>query len=745
MAVVVCDGDSLTLGSSAPGSEYPTQLDALLGAGWTTVNQGTGSETVPMMQVDGGEVDASYTLGSENICVLWGGINDIALGHTAADIMASLREYCNARRARGWRVVICTITPCDTNSIASGREATRQTLNGYIRSDWTTFADGLADIGGTTHLSDYGDQTDGDYFDGDHVHLTAAGYALVAGVVKTAIDGLPAGVPVMSRSSGGASRTSVRDKLSLLVGATAPEIELLHDPALEISGLRWRSQMPGGDIDLMFSIACPNPLLRLRNALQEGSRVWLRFGSLNVWQGKILPLETEIGETDGSVNVSCVGTYTEAAQNETLTYTAVDTDMGNWCLDPASNQQICSDNQGQLLLYLNKGSACMASGGTATWYYWLDNGMTTRIIDHVVVDYAHDLTDANWFAFLSVVPSPWGGPAGVLKTWTDTSGSASAQSYACGVAGYRALVFQMQTSSDIAASAATRYIKLTNVAVYTVVAIPTIDSLMWDLLNGAGVAASREYEVLDTLPQAAWRDPQSYISICADAAKQTSVLVDWGLFGSLLYVKARPAATSRTTLALRRSDFADGGSDSIVGGRENAVAGVMVIYATDGTGTDAGYPHGTIRTTSFGSLSLVSNRAPALSYTDTPMSPTKAYAIAQREYTLKNADAWTGSIPVGLSRPLQNDVGAPVDPLSLSVRDWYLRRTYDLTPTPIKITQIDGDLDADTLTLSVGSAEERQLWLPGSKPKAGARRVKKFGPWRTVKGRRTRKSWWEFQ
>jgi len=483
--------------------------------------------------------------------------------------------------------------------------------------------------------------------------------------------------------------------------------------------------------------------------------VWLRFGAINVWQGKILPLETEIGETDGAVKVSCVGTYTEAGQNETLTYTAVDTDTMNWFAPPDANKQGGADNQGQLLLYLNKGSSLPAAATlneVCQWRYYVDEGMLwARTITKVLYDVQWELREAGalLYADLCALDSPYGAVAdsGLGVEWSAVPGygTSTGQTYTPADPFNRGLRLLLFCTGDIAAASRTCFIRLTNVAVYTVASIPTIDSLMWDLLNGAGVVTSREYETLDALPQAAWRDPQSYISMCSDAAKQTSALVDWGLFGSLLYVKARPAATSHTTLALRRSDLASDGSDTIIGNHESAMAGVMVIYSTDGTGTDAAYPPGTMRTASYGSVSLVSNRALALNYTDTPMSPTKAAAIAQREYTLKNADAWTGSVTVSLSRPLQNDVGAPVDPLSLSVRDWYLRRTYDLTPTPIKITQIDGDLDADTLTLSVGPVEERQLWLPGSKPKAGARRVKKFGPWRTVKGRRTRKSWWEFQ
>jgi lysophospholipase L1-like esterase len=80
-------------------------------------------------------------------------------------------------------VVICTVLP-------HGRSAAfyqaRNALNAELRAHWRSFADALADVGADKTIGADGAETDATYYR-DTVHLTAAGYAIVAGVVADAI------------------------------------------------------------------------------------------------------------------------------------------------------------------------------------------------------------------------------------------------------------------------------------------------------------------------------------------------------------------------------------------------------------------------------------------------------------------------------------------------------------------------------------------------------------------------------
>ncbi len=76
--VVVCDGDSLTSGAGT-GTPYPTQLDTLLGAGYSVTNFGVSSQRTFAMSLDSEtQVDALFNAtAAKNICVVWEGTNDI--------------------------------------------------------------------------------------------------------------------------------------------------------------------------------------------------------------------------------------------------------------------------------------------------------------------------------------------------------------------------------------------------------------------------------------------------------------------------------------------------------------------------------------------------------------------------------------------------------------------------------------------------------------------------------------------
>lgn len=185
--VVVFDGDSLTVGFPA-GPAYTDQV--LVGLGWIfeAYNIGIPGQKISEIVVNSpAKVDPLYDAGMTNILVVWAGTNDLATGATAAAAYANLVAYCQARRAVGFKVVVATMLPRTYTGDAVGTETQRGSFNTSIRNGWATFADRLADLAADTTIGDAGDQNNVTYYDADKAHMTTAGYAIVAGIVKAAV------------------------------------------------------------------------------------------------------------------------------------------------------------------------------------------------------------------------------------------------------------------------------------------------------------------------------------------------------------------------------------------------------------------------------------------------------------------------------------------------------------------------------------------------------------------------------
>jgi len=186
---VVCDGNSLTFGYAVPKQGYPEQLFPLLGSAWVT-NFGVNALTTPLMTSRAAAtIDPRLDEGvGENVLVAWEVRNDLVLNlATAATAYSNLVTYCQARQAAGWTVIVLTVLPSTGGDEPGDFEASRGTVNTNIRNNWATFADALCDVAANGNLDD---STDATYFQADQVHLKAAGYAVVAGLVEDAIGSL---------------------------------------------------------------------------------------------------------------------------------------------------------------------------------------------------------------------------------------------------------------------------------------------------------------------------------------------------------------------------------------------------------------------------------------------------------------------------------------------------------------------------------------------------------------------------
>ena len=186
---LVVQGDSISVGQFT----NPTWVQslALTGSLWSVADVAIGSEcldavysnVLSMITIAPTSVDALYSaLAHENIVVIWGGTNDIALkGSTAASVYASLQTYCASRRAAGFKVI--TIPMLSRTAV----DATVQTFNGLLAGN-SSFVDAVVSLPAT--LTGSGAYSNTTYFvDGIHpTQLSATTF--IAPAVSAAINSL---------------------------------------------------------------------------------------------------------------------------------------------------------------------------------------------------------------------------------------------------------------------------------------------------------------------------------------------------------------------------------------------------------------------------------------------------------------------------------------------------------------------------------------------------------------------------
>lgn len=180
---IVCDGNSLTRGYGAGGANsYPTQLKGLVSTAYTVINRGVDSQTTDQMEADAAaQIDYWLDIFQNNsVLIGWEGTNDIQFGASLATTQSRWNTYFSARATAGWasngcKLVACTVIP-RVDSTAP-KNAIRDDFNAWLRTNYSTYATHLVDLAADSRLQDTSNTT---YFDADGVHLTAAGYAVVA-------------------------------------------------------------------------------------------------------------------------------------------------------------------------------------------------------------------------------------------------------------------------------------------------------------------------------------------------------------------------------------------------------------------------------------------------------------------------------------------------------------------------------------------------------------------------------------
>lgn len=123
--------------------------------------------------------------------VLFCGTNDLRTGDfLASTAYTRLQARVAAYRAAGYtRIVVATILPVTF----AGYATQRALLNGSIIAGASDSTWVVADLAANTTIGEDGDNTNHTYYQGDDVHLTAAGQQIVAGIMATAIQAVGGG------------------------------------------------------------------------------------------------------------------------------------------------------------------------------------------------------------------------------------------------------------------------------------------------------------------------------------------------------------------------------------------------------------------------------------------------------------------------------------------------------------------------------------------------------------------------
>lgn len=170
-----------------------------MGGQYAIRNLSVGGQTLVNMQTDAStQIDVLYDPTRVRNLVWWGGTNG---AYTAAQKITQLETYYNSRQAIGWRQIEVGMLPRSQSGLPANFEADRQTIRtsrlaqySIATAETNVWKDSngnfYVDLGGDTAIGDAGDENNTIYYL-DKVHLTNAGYAIVADYVKKAIQLFP--------------------------------------------------------------------------------------------------------------------------------------------------------------------------------------------------------------------------------------------------------------------------------------------------------------------------------------------------------------------------------------------------------------------------------------------------------------------------------------------------------------------------------------------------------------------------
>ena len=175
---VWCVGDSLTYRPTG----YQDTLRKALGDGWVTIDHGiSGGEAAVHIANWFGEVGEH----NPHTVILLAGVNDLVQGRNDTQVIGALQSLYDRAKATGARVAAVTMTPWKNNFYwNTTRQAYTNTINGWILGkpanvDYVVNAFAALTAGDDTMKPAYDS--------GDHLHLSAAGYAVLGSTIFNSV------------------------------------------------------------------------------------------------------------------------------------------------------------------------------------------------------------------------------------------------------------------------------------------------------------------------------------------------------------------------------------------------------------------------------------------------------------------------------------------------------------------------------------------------------------------------------
>lgn len=258
---VACTGDSLTGGFN--GLTVPCTAMTLENTTMERIAYSYPAEGAISLANMTQWIDSSFRSNTINANIHWAGTNDTS--QLPQSVVNAIAAWARARKTRGWLTAVTTLisrtgnTTGAVNQTCNGsgqvwgsgttqctRDAWNQEVNRLLRLQWPSFADGFADIAQIDALGATGafaNPTAGcggsNCFQGDGIHLTAAGYTTVAGVQQRAINRILTRGQA-TNNAGIATYTAnatIRDsELAVFCDPTAGNVSLTLPPALGATG-----------------------------------------------------------------------------------------------------------------------------------------------------------------------------------------------------------------------------------------------------------------------------------------------------------------------------------------------------------------------------------------------------------------------------------------------------------------------------------------------------------------------------
>ena len=181
---IVFPGDSISFGVGAYNQTLQQQMAPLLVKPCNVWNMSEGGRTLDDMTTNiAARLALTKRTGAKNICVVWGGTNNIKNGETAAATYAKLLTLCALVRAAGYICIVLTADPRTDWAL----DAVRLAYNTLMRDNWATFADAIVDVGADPTTGPNAAASDTALF-ADGIHRTPLGYAYGAPAVASAVN-----------------------------------------------------------------------------------------------------------------------------------------------------------------------------------------------------------------------------------------------------------------------------------------------------------------------------------------------------------------------------------------------------------------------------------------------------------------------------------------------------------------------------------------------------------------------------